>query len=305
MFPSFRRAFATFASVLALQHAFPADPSPSPEVSSNLFLGNPSQAGTAEKNNYLLEKKQFALSYNNEKGEPNWVSWRLIKEDLGEAPRKGKFSEDTTLPEGFNVITTKDYQDCGFDRGHICPHGDRASTKADSYATFVMTNIVPQSAQLNRNAWNQEEIYLRSLASGGNRLYIVAGPIGAGGTGAKGPATSLAGGKVVVPAACWKIAVITPDKGTDDLKNITADSRVLSIIMPNDTSLGDEWAQYRTSVAEIEKQTGLHFFTALPKEVADALKQKVDAEPLPPPTPPEWQTRDKKDPAKPAAPDSE
>lgn len=272
---------------------------------ANLFLGNPSEAGTSDKNNFLLEKDQFSLSYNNGAGEPNWVSWRLTKENLGEAPRKAKFSEDATLPEGFIRVTSKDYQDAGFDRGHICPHGDRTSNKVDSYATFVMTNIVPQSAQLNRQAWNQEEIYLRSLAASGHRIYIVAGPAGRGGTGAKGATDSLAGGKVVVPAACWKIAVILPDKGTDDLKDISGETRVLSVLMPNDASLGDEWAQYRTSVAEIEKQTGLHFFSALPKEVAEALRTKVDAEPLPPPAPPEWLARDKKGDAKQPGADAE
>jgi len=294
---SLRRILAGVALSVAT-HVAAADP-------ANLFLGNPSQASTTDKNNFLVEKDQFSLSYNNGAGEPNWVSWRLIKENMGEAPRKAKFSEDTTLPEGFNRVTAKDYQDCGFDRGHICPHGDRAANKVDSYATFVMTNIVPQSAQLNRHAWNQMEIYLRTLASSGHRVYIVAGPVGKGGAGSKGPASALADGKVVVPAACWKIAVILPDKGIDDLKDITAETRVLSVIMPNDTSLGDEWAQYRTSVAKIEKQTGLHFFTALPKDVAEALRSKTDAEALPPPAPPEWQARDKKAEGKAPAPDSE
>jgi endonuclease G len=144
---------------------------------------------------------------------------------------------------------------------------------------------------LNRNAWNQEEIYLRTLAVNGQRLYIIAGPTGSGGVGAHGPATSIAGGQVAVPAACWKIAVIVPDQGKDDPAQITAETRVIAVLMPNDTSLGFEWGQYRTSVAAIEKLTGFKFFTALPPAVANALKQKVDAEKLPPPVEPEWHKR--------------
>src|SRR2546423_13195528 len=48
-------------------------------VSPNATLGNPSDAtaDSKNKNNYLLVKPQFVLSYNNDKGEPNWVSWHL------------------------------------------------------------------------------------------------------------------------------------------------------------------------------------------------------------------------------------
>src|SRR5260370_1197692 len=119
------------------------------EGECNLALGNPSHA-TADpeaKDNFLLLKKQYALSYDNRKGTPNWVSWRLTKDDLGHAPRK-QFHPDPTLPRGFKHITPKDYSDSGFDRGHMCPHGDRSATPEDSNATFAMTNMVPQSPAL-------------------------------------------------------------------------------------------------------------------------------------------------------------
>ena len=265
------------------------------EQSADLLLGNPSGAGAADKNNFLLIKPTFVVSYNNDAGEPNWVSWELDKGDVGDAARKREFSMDVTLPSGFKLVTGRDYVGCGFDRGHLCPHGDRAATKAGSYSTFVMTNIVPQSAALNRNAWNQEEIYLRSLATDGHRLYIVAGPTGKGGTGSQGPVDTIAKGHIVVPAACWKIAIVVPDNGVDDVKQITARTRVIAVLMPNDKTPDLTWGQYRTSVAEIEKKTGLHFFNALPAAVASALKQKVDAVKLPPPVQPEWIEREKAD----------
>ena len=50
--------------------------SPKPPIDLHLTLGNPSDATTevTDKNNFLMIKSQFALSYNNRKGEPNWVS---------------------------------------------------------------------------------------------------------------------------------------------------------------------------------------------------------------------------------------
>jgi hypothetical protein len=42
-------------------------------------MGNPSnaQADVLQFNNYLMEKPAYSLSYNRDKGTPNWVSWHL------------------------------------------------------------------------------------------------------------------------------------------------------------------------------------------------------------------------------------
>src|SRR5436309_2701224 len=67
------------------------DGGPPPVASADgyphLKMGNPSGAkddGT-DRDNFLMKKEFFALSYNTSKGTPNWVSWRLVKDDLGHA----------------------------------------------------------------------------------------------------------------------------------------------------------------------------------------------------------------------------
>jgi endonuclease G len=118
-------------------------------------MGNPTQA-TADvnhKNNFLIVKPYYALPYNNVRGTPNWVSWRLSKEDLGNAPRF-PFQPDTSLPAGFKRVVPNDYTGSGFDRGHMCPHSDRTRSMESSKATFLMTNMVPQSPENNQRAWN-------------------------------------------------------------------------------------------------------------------------------------------------------
>jgi endonuclease G len=257
--------------------------------SVNLLLGNPSNASTdpANRENYLMVKPFYVLSYNDAKGTPNWVSWRVIQSDLGEAPRKDDFDPDTTLPEGFTQITQHDYNGSGFDRGHMCPHSDRAGNVEMSYATFVMTNIIPQAPNVNRKAWAQMEDYCRELVrQDHDRVYIIAGPAGQGGTGSRGMRSTIAQGRVVVPASCWKVVVIVPDIGSDDVGQISAGTRVLTVEMPNDeNSVGEEWAQYRVTPAHVEQETGLHFFTALNPAVAAALRNHLDQEHLPAPRP--------------------
>jgi DNA/RNA endonuclease G (NUC1) len=56
--------------------------------------------------------------------------------------------------------------------------------------------------------------------------------------------------------------------------------------MPNDNdAVGEAWAQFRTSPAEIEGRTGYRFFDRVPESVAQALRQKIDHAPIAPPQP--------------------
>jgi endonuclease G len=262
-------------------------PSAAP-LSIHLLLGNPSAAtaDASDRNNFLMVKPYYALSYNEQKGTPNWVSWRLTEEDLGNAPRKRGFDPDFALPPGITRITQSDYNGSGFDRGHMCPHGDRAANDAMSVATFIMTNVVPQAPHVNQWAWNELEKYCRDEAHHRHQhLYVIAGPVGQGGRGSAGPRQQIGKDNVVVPAECWKIVVEVPAAGgDDDLAKITAATRVIAVLMPNDNdAVSYAWAGFRTSVAEVERKTGYHFFDRLPADVAAALRDKVDRQSIPPP----------------------
>lgn len=243
------------------------------DPSVHLAMGNPSGAtdDPANRDNFLMRKPYFALSYNNAQGTPNWVSWRLRSDDLGSAPR-GDFYADNTLPAGFKRVASKDYSGSGFDRGHLCPHSDRASTPEASKATFAMTNIMPQSPATNQKAWNDFEEYCRILVKHKHQtLHLVAGPAGQGGTGRNGLADAIGNGTVTVPAKCWKIAVVV-----ENVEKVTPETRVIALLMPNDMDVGHGWGKYRTSVANVETLTGYTFLERVPPTIANGLKTKVD-----------------------------
>jgi endonuclease G len=263
---------------------------PSAETSPHLLLGNPSGASDdpADADNYLMRKPYFALSYNNAKGTPNWVSWRLQESDLGSAKRAEQFFPDAELPNNFKHVVPRDYSGSGFDRGHMCPHSDRASSDESSTATFVMTNMVPQAPNVNQKAWNDFEDYCRAVVRKRHAvLYVVSGPQGRGGDGSKGPAETIGHGKVTVPAKCWKVVAAVEDGtgGPADLDRIGPRTRLIGVVMPNEQSVGHGWAKYRVSVNDVEQLTGYHFFDRVPADVIDPLKAKVDAEHVPPSRP--------------------
>jgi endonuclease G, mitochondrial len=250
----------------------------------HLTLGNPSNAteNDSSLNNFLMIKHQYALSYNNVKGTANWVSWHLNSTWLGSAARCDCFTTDNTLPSTFTRITTSDYTNTGFDRGHLCPSADRTANDADNAATFLMTNIMPQAPNLNRQPWARLEDYCRKLIEEGNEMYIITGGYGTGGTGSKGGVDSaIAGGNVHVPSYYWKVIVVLPN-GDDDLNRIDASTRVITVAMPNNQNVSTQkWDYYRTSVDEIEASTGYDFLSKIPASLQSILEQRIDDEIIP------------------------
>jgi endonuclease G, mitochondrial len=251
----------------------------SPHSNPNLLLGNPSNATTDVRNheNYLMVKPQYVLSYSRSKGIPNWVSWRLNADNLaiqGTSKRQNDFRPDPDLPADWPATQPRDYTGSGFDRGHLTNSEDRSSNPTDNSATFLMTNMIPQSPDNNRGVWVELEKYCRELARNGKELYIIAGPQGQGGIGAKGALQKLPRGQVV-PANTWKVVLIT-EKGRG-VTGIDKNTRALAVSIPNIQGIEHHsWRSYRKTVREIEKITGYNFFAVLPPDVQEAIENRED-----------------------------
>jgi endonuclease G len=244
-------------------------------INPNVRFGMPApaKASAESREAYLIDRPQYVLSYNAKTRTPNWVSWRLRKEDIGNAAR-GPFAPDPLLPKGVIArVTSRDYEGSGFDRGHQCPAKDRSATQADCDATFYMTNVAPQSPSSNQKGWERLEDYCRRLAKEGHELHIACGPHGVGGVGKNGPAEEIGKSrKMTVPHQLWKVALVLPREGAEPRKN----TRVIAIIMPNNQSVGFDWTKYRTTARDVEKLTGYRFFRNVPEDVAEALRDHRD-----------------------------
>lgn len=248
----------------------------------HLVLGNPSGATTDVNNpfNYLLLKPQYVMSYHRDRGIPNWVSWHLDSSWIGSAPRQDDFRADPSLPAGWYRVLETDYQGSGFDRGHHTPSADRTRSIPDNSATFFMTNMMPQAPNNNQGPWEELESYCRTLVSQGNELYIIAGGAGQGGTGSNGGVTTtIANGKVTVPAVTWKVILVIPN-GDNDLKRVDKLTRTIAVIMPNrqDIGLNTPWRNFRVNVKAVEALTGYDFFSNLRPQIRRIIKNRTDTQ---------------------------
>ncbi len=237
---------------------------PSPDVKAeDLFFGNPSNANRDEADNFLLVGKGSVIAYNNSRGTANWIYWRTTRADLGPSLRRPDFSPDPRLPDWFNHITYSDYSGSGYDRGHLVPSADRFGNRELNEETFLMTNIVPQTAALNQYPWEKLESYARGQARRGFEVHQIAGVYGT---------KEILRGGVAVPTNCWKIIAInrggdrTPDRRT----------RILAVDMPNVDGIENVgWETFRTTIRAIEEKTGYDLFRSLPSELQDQLESTL------------------------------
>ncbi|MBC7465857.1 MAG: DNA/RNA non-specific endonuclease [Bdellovibrio sp.] len=237
----------------------------------------------------MLSRPQYVISYNKERRAPNWVSWRLQLSDLGRVTRSNDFSADADLDQYFSqtlksndqAVVTSDYSGSCFTRGHQAPSGDRTDSVPDNQTTFFMSNMIPQTSYLNSVIWQHLEEYTRDLVQTENKtLFIIDGPIYDQDYGSIGPKND-----IKIPSKNFKVVVILDANQT--AADITNKTEMIAVIMPNILEDGrppirtpdnktcsgfqitnknvskDDWKQYITTVADIEKQSGIEIFPAL------------------------------------------
>jgi len=245
-------------------------------VAYQMLLGNPSNAtaDTNDHNHYLIQREVQALDYSDNLRQPNWASWNLTVDDTGDSGRSPDFFVDTNLPPNFYWVQTTDYVGSGYDRGHMCPSGDRTISVAINEETFLMSNMIPQAPDNNQGVWANLEADCRTLAAAGNELLIICGPEGFGTN------RTASAGEILIASNVWKIIVVVPTGSGDAATAITETTRVIAVNIPNIQWVRfDPWQNYLTSVNHLQTNTGFTFFTALNSNVAAVLRAKVDGAP--------------------------
>lgn len=238
-----------------------------------MALGNPDGASTnpASRTKFLINQRaQYAISYNDDTHQPNWVSWSYSLADDGTQARTDAWATEELLPSGYLKIGTATFG-TGWDRGHMCPSADRTKDLTNNQVTFRMSNIIPQASQNNQGLWANFEDYCRTLAADGDEVLIICGP--AQFTGSR------LNNQMSIPGSVWKIAVEISNATSTTPANqrITTSARVIALLTPNTSTGLGPWQSYVTSVEAIEGVTGFNFFTAITNaETAIYLKNLVD-----------------------------
>lgn len=252
----------------------PEEPPPPPPPSSvHLSLGEPIDQTPAD--DHVLVHDEMVIGYSPYLNAANWVAWRTTPADFGSVPRySGNFLVDTTLPPAFYRPTHADYTNSGFDRGHMVRSEERTATAEKNRATFVLSNILPQTGDLNRGPWYELERHVEVLVrSPGAPMdaYMIAGAVWpsscathrARQVGDQCPdigRSTVPAQRLAVPEATFKVVVLVPAG-----RPVTSGQRqTIAVLMPNTRGiLAAHWQAYVTTVEELERRTGYDLLSAL------------------------------------------
>ncbi|MBI1286336.1 MAG: DNA/RNA non-specific endonuclease [Flavobacteriales bacterium] len=217
----------------------------------------------------IVKHSALTLGYAEQFEQAAWVQHVVIPEvEFANVSRTNDFRPDSLVSTGSSVEQDyflkeimpdgeMKYDGFGNDRGHLAPSADfRWSQKALSESYFY-SNMSPQKPEFNRERWAELESWVRTYVIDFNEpVFVVTGPILKDGLPKQGQDS------VAIPAQFYKIVL---DLSGDEKKAI-------AFLMPND-HCAYPVSGYVTSVDEIEKLTGLDFFSSLD----DAEEAKLEA----------------------------
>jgi len=200
----------------------------------------------------------YSLSYSEAHEQAEWVAYELKKAHLSSTNfERPLFEIDKAVKTG--AAHWRNYKNSGFDRGHLCPAGDRRYSKEAYDETFLTSNISPQKSDFNAGIWNTLEQKVRYWANKYDGVFVVTGGV------LKGDMQTIGDEHVAVPNQFYKI-ILDNDNGT---------IRMIAFLMPHENS-NQPLYKFVVSVDEIEALTGIDFFPELEDELENRLEAMSD-----------------------------
>ena len=206
----------------------------------------------------IVHHEAYSLSYSEAHEQAEWVAYELKKSHLSNTNFKRPYFEiDPSVKTG--AADWRNYKNSDYDRGHLCPAGDRNYSQSAHDETFLTSNISPQDHEFNSGIWNTLEQKTRYWASKYDGVFVVTGGI------LKGTMKTIGTEKVSVPNHFYKIIL---DSNQGKIK-------MIAFLMPNKDSNRPLY-EFVVSVDSIESLTGIDFFPELEDDLENVLEARSD-----------------------------
>ncbi|UKM65170.1 DNA/RNA non-specific endonuclease [Flavobacteriaceae bacterium GSB9] len=217
-----------------------------------------------ETNEYLLPTSTtgqvvhhygYSLSYSEVHEQAEWVAYELKKSHLSRTNYKRPYFEiDEAVKTG--AAHWRNYKNSGYDRGHLCPAGDRRYSEQAYNETFLTSNISPQQHKFNAGIWNSLEQKVRYWANKYDGVFVVTGGI------FNDDMKRIGDENVSVPNQFYKILI----------DNNSTNPKMIAFLIPHADS-NKPLYEFVVSIDSIEKLTAIDFFP----ELEDGIENKLEA----------------------------
>lgn len=208
----------------------------------------------------IIQHNYFTLSYSEKHEQAEWVAYQLDRNQLTYDDRiRPYFIEDPKVST--KSADYKNYKGSGYDRGHLCPAGDRRFSEYAYNETFYTSNISPQNREFNAGIWNELEKKIRYWTKKYGVVYVItAGVLEAG-------LKTIGEEDVSVPDYFYKIVA---RKEGNEIKAIA--------FLFQNRARNSSLKNHVVTIDELELKTGIDFFEKLPDTIENKLESTVTLE---------------------------
>lgn len=189
------------------------------------------------------------------------------KEVMNDVQRHNNFRPDFRVPQRFRADLS-DYSGSGYDRGHLVASANQNDKQIQNSETFLLSNMSPQLAKLNRKKWRELESAVRKLDSDEDILetYVISGPLFDFSRSIKMIGEHDQNGiRIPVPSHFYK-CVLTEEK--------SGRIKMWAFEMEN-ADLAENIEHYRVSTSYIEQRAGISLWDNLAGKEIEKEKNKV------------------------------
>lgn len=203
----------------------------------------------------IVHHEGYSLSYSESHEQAEWVAYELKKSHLSNTNfKRPYFQVDKAVKT--KAAHWRNYKKSGYDKGHLCPAGDRKYSKSAFDETFLTSNISPQKNAFNAGVWNRLEQKVRYWAKKYDGVFVVTGGI------LEDNLKTIGEEEVAVPNRFYKVLI----------DNNTGKTKVIAFLLPHKNS-NKPLYEFVVSVDDIEELTGIDFFS----ELEDSVENKLEA----------------------------
>jgi len=210
-----------------------------------------------------IERSIYTLSNNSTTKFADWVAYHITSDTI-EGPTRSRYWKADPDLDSSDTLEPGDYTDANAiletDRGHQVPLA-AFSNSNDWKMTNYLSNITPQSSDLNQGAWVDLESAVRNMVSDGQDVYVVSGPLYEWNFG------SLPGADEThtIPSGYFKV-VITDNNGWVEAS---------AFIMEQDADRSDDFCETEVTVDEVESRAGLDLMPSLASYKESAVESSL------------------------------
>ncbi|RIA10552.1 endonuclease G [Flavobacteriaceae bacterium MAR_2010_72] len=224
----------------------------SPKINTNEFFLPTSTTGQ------VIHHDGYSLSYSEPHEQAEWVAYELKKSHLSNSNFiRPYFEIDQAVKTG--AAHWRNYKNSGYDRGHLCPAGDRKYSQSAHDETFLTSNICPQDHGFNSGIWNTLEQKVRYWASKYDGVFVVTGGV------LTNDLKTIGEEHVAVPDQFYKVLI---DVNSGKIK-------MIGFLIPHQNSK-EPLYKFVVPIDSIEKLTGIDFFPQLDDTIETKLEASAD-----------------------------